>query len=662
MHDSLHISLLLLSAAVLLVALARTFRLPSMLAYLAIGIAVGPHSLGWLPASQATARLAEFGVVFLMFSIGLEFSLPRLVAMRWQVFGLGGAQMLVTVLVSMAIAASGGLSWQAGLALGSAYAMSSTAIVAKLLSEKFDLHSASGRQTMSVLLFQDLAVVPLLVLIPALAADPAQLGTTLGTALLKALAMLLLVIVVGQRVVRPWFDVVAQRKSAELSMLNVLWLTVGMAFLTEMAGLSLALGAFLAGMLISETPYRHQVESDVRPFRDVLLGLFFVTIGALLDLQVVWTRIEWVGLVLLGLVAGKGLLMFLVTLASGVERVVAFRTAAQLAQAGEFGFVLLALAADKRLFGPEVAQPSLAAMLISMLIAPLLIERAREIGMRLSRQGLRGRSAVEQIEAHAHGVRDHVIVCGYGRTGQNLVRFLSEERVPFIALDIDAQRVRQAAEAGENVVFGDADRREVLAAAGLERARAVVVTYADVPSALKVLGLVREVRPELPVVVRATDDSHLEQLRRAGATEVIPEVIEGSLMLAMQTLTLLGVPAVKALRKVRNARADRYVMLRELYRGETDRERPETPALALRNLTLDEDAAAVGRRLREFPFAELQVRLVGLRRHGVRSDNPDPDTVLAAGDMLILACEADRFPEIEKLLVFGDRLAAARRA
>jgi len=383
MHEGLKIVLALLTAAVLMVALAKVFRLPSMLAYLAIGIAVGPHALGWLQESEQTERLAEFGVVFLMFSIGLEFSLPRLVSMRWQVFGLGGAQVLATTLATMAIAYFGGIPWQGGLALGAIYAMSSTAIVGRLLAEKLDLHSASGRRTMSVLLFQDLMVVFMLILIPALV-DTSHLAAALGTALAQTLAVLLLVIVAGRPLIRRWFDIVVRRKSAELFMLNVLWITIALAFLTDWAGLSLTLGAFLAGMLISETMYRHQVEADIRPFRDVLLGLFFITIGAELDLAVVWQRIEWVALVLAGLVAGKGLLMLIVTRLSGADTSVAFRTAAQLAQAGEFGFVLLTLASGNGLLAPEVVQPSLAGMLLSMLAAPFVIERARAIGERLS--------------------------------------------------------------------------------------------------------------------------------------------------------------------------------------------------------------------------------------------------------------------------------------
>ncbi len=565
MYEGLRTVLILLTAAVLVVALARALRLPSMLAYLAIGIVVGPHALGWLPASEQTSRLAEFGVVFLMFSIGLEFSLPRLIAMRWQVFGLGGAQVVVTMLATMGIAYFGDIPWQGSLALGAAFAMSSTAIVAKLLAEKLDLHSSSGRRTMSVLLFQDIAVVPLLIMIPALA-DTSRLGATLGTALLQAALLLALVMVLGRPVLQRLFDVVARRKSSELFMLNVLWLIVGMAYLTEHFGLSMSLGAFLGGMLISETLYRHQVEADIRPFRDVLLGLFFVTIGALLDLAVVWQRIEWVALVLAGLVLGKGLLILLLTRLSGADFSVAFRTAAQLAQAGEFGFVLLTLASASHLLTPEVSQPSLAGMLLSMLLAPILIEQARQWStLMLKDEWMQRATALQEVAAQASGIGGHAIVCGYGRTGQSIARFLAREKIPFIALDTDAHRVQQAVQAGEHVVFGDADRREVLVAAGLDRAKVVIVTYADVPSALKVLGIVRQRRPDLPVVVRAADDSHLDELKRAGADEVVPEVLEGSLMLAVQTLTRLGIPLERALADVQEVRTKRYSALQERF-------------------------------------------------------------------------------------------------
>ena len=302
MHETLNITLILLATAVLVVVLFRRINMPAILGYLIVGVAIGPHALGWVPDTAETRQLAEIGVVFLMFSIGLEFSLSQLMTMRRLVVGLGGAQVLLTILLALAIGMAAGLSWQAGFILGGIVAMSSTAIISKVLSDSLQLHSAHGRQIMGVLLFQDLAVVPLLVLIPALALPPEALATAISVALLKAAVVLTLILFFGQRIMRSLFTLIAAQKSSELFVLAVLLVTLGLAWITELAGLSLALGAFLAGMLISETEYRYQVEDYIKPFRDVLLGLFFITIGMLLDLSIVGQRWALVLLVLVALI------------------------------------------------------------------------------------------------------------------------------------------------------------------------------------------------------------------------------------------------------------------------------------------------------------------------------------------------------------------------
>src|SRR5512138_2212846 len=374
MHTSLQLVLVLLAVAVLVSAGARALRLPTMLGYLVTGIAIGPHALGWIPDSDEARYLAEFGVVFLMFSIGLEFSLPRLMTMRTTVFGFGGAQVVLTIALTALIAWLLDLPLLASLALGGIMAMSSTAIVSKLLAERLELQTPHGRQIFGALLFQDLAVVPLLILIPAFSMDADDMGVVLGLAALKAVLVLGFLLFVGQRVMRPWFQWVAARKSPELFTLNLLLFTLGLAFLTQSAGLSLALGAFLAGMLISETEYRYQVEDDIKPFRDMLLGLFFVTIGMRLDVLQVMLKAD-VLLLVVAIIIGKGVLVAGLAMAFGSSRATAVRTALGLAQAGEFGFVLLAQATDLKLLGVGVTQPVLAAMVLSMLIAPLLIHR-----------------------------------------------------------------------------------------------------------------------------------------------------------------------------------------------------------------------------------------------------------------------------------------------
>jgi CPA2 family monovalent cation:H+ antiporter-2 len=542
-----------------------------MLGYLSVGIVFGPYGLRLLAESEQIGNVAEFGVVFLMFSIGLEFSLTRLKAMRKLVFGLGSAQMLFTTLGTMAVTLLlHGQNWRTSLAVGLAVSMSSTAIVARMLSERFELHSRSGRQTMGVLLFQDLAVVPCLILLPALAEPASDMIRTLGIALLQAVLVLALLIWLGQRLMQPLFDAVAHHKSQELFVLTTLWIVVGLAYATGQTGLSLALGAFVGGMLISETAYRHQVEADIRPFRDILLGLFFVTVGMMLDLEFVFRHIHLLALAVAMLVVGKGLAMGVVSLVARSSREVVLRTAAQLAQGGEFGLVLMELANENHLVSADVFQVTVAAMLISMFIAPVLIGQAAKLGSHLGKRKNHGEKVVQQVAAKGQELKDHVILCGYGRTGERIAEFLDGEEIPFLALDVDPQRIRQATTEGRRVVFGNADRAEILHAAGIERARLVVITYPTLPSIEQVLRVVRQTRPDIPVVVRTQDESSVLKLKAAGATEVIPEVLEGSLVIAATTLSHLGVPTERAIMRVREVRAARYATLREFYQEEKE--------------------------------------------------------------------------------------------
>ncbi|MBI5750976.1 MAG: cation:proton antiporter [Hydrogenophilales bacterium] len=632
--------LVLLGSAVAVVALFRMLKLPSLLAYLFVGVTIGPHGLGWLPESAQTHALAEFGVVFLMFTIGLEFSLAQLKAMQRLVFGLGGAQVVLTTLVVLGMSLSWGLDWRAGLVLGGIIAMSSTAIVGKLLAERVELHSNHGRQTMGVLLFQDLAVVPFLVLIPALARGGDGMFEALAWAALKAALALALILYFGQKLMRRWFHIIARHKMSELFMLNVLLITLGLAYFTQQAELSLALGAFLAGVLISETEYRYQVEADIQPFRDVLLGLFFITVGMQLDFGVLMHQAVWVALLLLGLLAGKMALIFLVARAFRCNTGDALRTGLTLAQAGEFGFVLLAQADKISTLPPVLLQIVLGAMVLSMALAPLLIHYREAIVKKLvAGEWMSQAAKLHEIAVKSFAVQGHVVVCGYGRSGQNLTRFLEREHIPFIALDLDPARVKLAAAAGESVVYGDAARREVLQAAGSSRARAVVVTYADVPSALRVLSAVQAVNSQVPVIVRTVDDAELDKLLKAGAAEVVPEVLEGSLMLASHALILLGVPLARVLRSVREVRENRYSLLKGFFHGATDEPEEaftEHVEPRLYTVTLTQRAAALGKTLAELDLANLGVSVSAVRRGNIRGVDPTPDTRLQEGDTVVL--------------------------
>ncbi len=661
MNHALTFVLILLATAVLVVVACRLLRLPVMLGYITVGVLIGPHALAWIPDTPETGHLAEIGVVFLMFSIGLEFSLARLLAMKRTVFGLGGAQVVMTLLAVLGCVLAFGLNWRAGVALGGVLAMSSTAIVSKMLVERAELNAPYGQQMMGVLLFQDLAVVPLLIIIPALAEKSGDLTLTLLLAMLKAAAVLLLLLVFGQKLMRCWFHVVAGQKSSELFMLNVLLMTLGLAYLTDLAGLSMALGAFVAGMLISETEYRYQVEEDIKPFRDVLLGLFFVTIGMKLNLFSVAQNFGWIMLLLLGMVLLKTLV--LAGLARWLEGDwgVALRSGIGLAQAGEFGFVLLTLSEQRNLLPGPVLQIVLAAMLLSMLAAPFLIQYGEAIARRFSAAEWTNRAMqLHQIAIQCMANSEHIVICGYGRSGQTLANFLEQEGMHFVALDLDSANVREALAARKNVVYGDAAKREVLMAAGLMRAKALVITYIDHHSALAILRHTQALRPDLPVIVRTNDDTHVETLKQAGAAEVVAEIIEGSVMLASQVLLLSGQSLNRVVRRIQEARARRYAAFSGYlktvgrFSDTMDVAQPRLSSVLLRA-----DSAAVGKRLRELHLHTYGVEVNTIRRHSLRNARLDMETPLEAGDILVLIGPPEALRKAERSLHAGAVKAAS---
>lgn len=659
---SLELTLLYLFAAVLGVVVCRSFKLPPMLGYLTVGVVIGPNALALSQDSGGIRHLGEFGVVFLMFVIGLEFNLAKLRAMRRHVFGLGLFQVVLTMILStfgaLLFAALAPqvwtIRWQTALALSGALAMSSTAIVVKLMAERIELESEHGKRVMGVLLFQDLAVVPLLVLIPALGSSPEHLISELTLAFIKGVALIAVLLVGGQKVMRWWLTLVARRKSEELFVLNLLLVTLGLAWLTELAGLSLALGAFVAGMLISETEFKHQVETDIRPFHDVLLGLFFISIGMLLD----WRQVadHWALVLLLMTVPVLFKLGVVMALAQGLGATagVSLRTGLYLAQAGEFGFVLLTLAQTHHLVPPHLMNPILASMVLSMLATPFIILYSNAIVMKLvASEWLQQSLQMTTIARKSINTSKHVIICGYGRCGQNLARMLEREGIPYMALDLDPDRVRQAAAAGDSVVFGDASRLQALMAAGLIRANAVVITYLDVPGAMKVLANAHAHAPQVPVIVRTQDDHALEKLRAAGATEVVPEALEGSLMLASHALALVGVPMRRVIRIVQDQRDQRYNLLKGYFHGADDDTVNELDHERLATVTLPLGGKAVGKTLGHFTLHAIGVRAVNLRRHSGRSEPLHDATVLEGGDTLVLSGTPETLAIMEDRLMRG---------
>jgi len=646
MPSVLQLTLILLASAVAGVVIFRYFGLPPILGYLAIGVLIGPKALALANDSATVKYLAEFGVVFLMFSIGLEFNLHKLRAMRSIVFGLGSSQVVLTMLLAVPASLFMNwiypISWQAAIALGGALAMSSTAIVTKLISDRSEFETEHGRNVVGILLFQDLAVVFLLILLPSLGKNPGDLILALTAASIKIAVALGLIFVIGQTLMSRWFSLVAKLRSQELFMLNLLLIVLGMAALTEHFGLSLALGAFLAGMLISETPYRHQVEEDVKPFRDVLLGLFFITIGMQLDLEVIYQQWMLVLLLLIGPLIFKFGLIALLSRAFGSSPGISIRTGLCLAQAGEFGFVLLNQIDGLDLIDHALSQAVLAAMLISMFGAPFLIQYSDRIAMRFSsNEWLLQSLALTRVAAKSVRTENHVVICGFGRSGQSLARMLDQEKIAYIALDMDPDRVKEAAAAGDNVSYGDASRENYLIAAGLSKAKAVVITYADTPASMKVLYQVERLRPGMTILVRTKDDADLSKLQAAGATEVVPELIEGSLMMASHVLLMMGVPMRKVVRIVTNAREARYSLLRGYFRGSEVDDFNANESWRLHSVTLLPESISINKTLGELNLENDGVSVQAVRRKISGADyvklDLSPDLRLQANDILVLS-------------------------
>ena len=655
LFDSLTSVLLLLTSSVLAVALFRVLRLPAMLAYFTVGILLGPYAFNVLPSTESSRHFAEFGIVFLMFSIGLEFSLPKLYAMRKTLFGLGGAQVLITLGAALVLGLMAGLNFTTAFIIGGALTMSSTAIVSKILMERVDLNSRHGRLSIGILLFQDLAVIPILVLIPALGAHAESLNTTLGLSLIKSAVLLFVLFKFGKSIFNWWFGIVAGQRSRELFVMNVLMITLLLATATKLAGLSYALGAFIAGMLISETRYRYQVESDIASFRDILLGLFFISVGMLLDFNYLIHHIGLIMALLLAFVLFKAIVIAMLVRFYGYEWGVGIRTGVILAQAGEFSFVILALGLEQNLIGGNDLQLVLAASLISMVIAPFIIQKNGKIARKLVKSYLQNSSQkVDAIDSVGKDLHDHVIICGYGRSGQYLGRFLKEERIPFIALDIDPTRVHEAAAAGEHVMYGDAGRRIVLEAAGAARAKAMIVSYAEMRASMKVLHVAQESYPNLPVIVRTADETHMDEFREAGATEVVPEVLEGSLMLASHALVLLGVPLNRVVKRIRSFREERYSMFKGYFRGVTDANDNSAKQVMLHPVEITKNSYARKLRLDHIDFTRFNVEVQMLRRPNMPEPiSPRDDITLAEGDVLVLLGSAENLIAVEIYLISG---------
>lgn len=652
-HTILTDSLILLAVAIVTVTLVRRLGLPTILGYLAVGLIAGPHGFGWLVFDEVTRFLGELGIVFLLFSIGLEFSLPLLLSLRRYLLGVGSVQVIVGTLAGFMIARAFGIDWPGALVLGAATALSSTAIVLTQLGEQHELQERHGRLALGILLFQDLAAVPFLVIIPLLANAGDGLGGALSLAVFKGAIAFTAIWWLGRRLLPRLLHGVTRAGSRELFTLTVLFLALATAWLTAISGLSLAMGAFLAGMLLGETVYRHQIEADARPFKDLLLGLFFVTVGMELDYPLLPSMWLETVILLLGITLGKGLLIFGLVWMARLGSRAALRTGLLLGHGGEFGIALLALAIAQGVLSHEAVQPVLAAMIVSMLIAPVLVRKNRALVDRLLPESPAGAPSEpgQPLEERAREMRDHVVIAGFGRFGQNLATFLRKLGIPYVALDLDADVIRRAALAGEPVFYGDCAERDVLERAGLARARVLVTTFDEPASLARTLAASCAQHAGCEVLARTRDDSHFEDLLEKGAKEVIPETLEGSLALARHLLRRLDYAEADIQPLLESIRRDGYRALRVTFRDGDEirhsrRERLET-------IVLDEQSFATGRRLGELDLQAIGVRAVAIRRHGIRGDEPLLATQLIAGDALVLEGASESLEAAQRRLQNG---------
>ena len=631
--------LILLLAAVLVVAVFQKLRVPSTLGYLLVGVVLGPYTPGPVIEGHQLRLIAEFGIVFLLFTIGLSYSLPQIRALRNQVFVLGTGQVVLTTALVGLGAWFVGLPPVAAFAVGAVFAQSSTTVISRQLSEIGEENSRHGRLGVAMSVFQDVTAVPFVIVIPALgvAAAAGSIGSTMVWAVVKAVLAFGIVFLVGRWVLRPLFHAVSDNRSAELFTLTVLLVSLAAGWTTAELGLSMAFGAFLAGMMLGETEFRHQVEAAIRPFRDVLLGLFFVGIGMLINLRTmpdVWLEVLAGALVLM---SAKVVLVAGLVRAAGIDTVTAWQTGLLLAVGGEFGFALLAIALSSGALPDTTGQVALASVLLSIVLAPFLIRHNRAIALRLApAQDERSKEAPSATGASvAAALSGHVIICGYGRIGQSIANFLEEEAIPYVALDLDASRVREAHLAGEPVYYGDAAERAVLESVGIANARLLVISHQDLHAAFAVLGLVRNLRPGLPVMVRATDESQVDKLRAAGAAEVVPETLEAALMITAHALLLLDVPLARVLRRIQEQRTSRYQLLREFVRGDGPPLDEEGPvAERVHPVVLTERSRAVGKKISELDLPGVIV--TALVRNGERQLDPPSGTRLEPGDVLVL--------------------------
>lgn len=645
----------LLLAAMILVWLFKRIGLPAILAYLVTGVLASSPSIGWMSMSDEMHFIAELGIVFLLFSLGLEFSVPKLMAMRNLVFGLGSLQVILTILVAMPIVKFFDYGWLSSFTIASIMALSSTAVVVKILKENGALNQRRGQLSIGILLFQDIAVVPLLISIPLFAqADNQMLASTLAIALAKGAFVCILLWAVGKWLLPIVFNEVAQVRTDELFVLSTLVVALCASGLTYLFGLSMALGAFLAGMMLGESQYRHQLEAEIRPFRDILMGLFFVTVGMQLNVGFVIEMFWYICAALAILFVLKLLLIWGCAQLIGERKKDAIASGILLWQMGEFGFVLIALASKHELMASTTASFLIALGVLSMALTPYLISQTDNI---LSLLNLDNEQTNEQFQKNfgSKSLNGHVLILGYGRVGQTITRFLKPEAIPYVAIERNPLLVQEAQNAGEPVLFGHAAQNTILKSAKIEQAKLVIVTMAEFEQNQQVIDAIKRVAPGVSIIVRATDDTHLEDFKKMGVAEVVPEALEASLMLISHVLHMSGVPMRRILRRVSKERENRYEFLHGFFTdGSVEQNSEPLERLEyLHAIALPDSAYAVNKLIAQLDLKKQRVVITALRRDGQEIESPDDEMKLQANDILLLKGKPRRVERAEQFLLEG---------
>ncbi len=636
-ETNLDLVLALLGFALVAAVFFRLSSMPLLIGYLFVGIILGPNLFDLIKEKTGVAHLAEFGIVFLMFSIGLEFNLSKLASIWRTVIQWGGLQLVLSAILFAVFSYMFGFTIAQGLIFGTILGLSSTAILAKSLSDRMELQLPFGQIVLAVLLFQDLAVIPVIIILPALAGVEGDLISELGLAFFNATLILMIVLIFGQRLIRPWFRFIAKQKSSELFTLNVLFITLALAWCTDKFGLSLALGAFLAGILISETEFAEQVEQDINPYKNVLLGLFFVTVGMQLDLNVVFNNWLFIILVLLSVLMAKIIVVAVIGFLLKSDNRDTLRSALILSGTGEFGIVLLTQANQYAFFNTEHSQIILAILILSMIISPFVIEKREKIfHMFKGDRWLDDSVEVFRIAQESMRSSQQVLICGYGSSGQHLGRFLAGENVSYIALDLDATCVSESAAAGEPAVLGDARKKEILTAAGLRHVDVVIITYSSAKSVIATLEVVKKLRPNVYTIVRTQDHTDIEIFKNAGASEIMSDKYESSLSVGMETLKILGFSQDAAISRAQDVRHRQYSLFQGFFTGDLNQNSISDEESHLHAVEVQSGAWAIDRKLSDLELQHLGVIVTAMIRNGIRGPFPQPGTIIRQSDVIVL--------------------------